>query len=62
MVVHKGLEVSNGIGLFKLGKREFPGRLVARLHAFTAEGVRFLGRELRSSKPWDVAKNVLQIN
>lgn len=38
MVVHKGLEVSNGIGLFKLGKREFPGRLVARLHAFTAEG------------------------
>ena len=41
MVVHKGLEVSNGIGLFKLGKREFPGRLVARLHAFTAGGQEF---------------------
>ena len=38
MVVCKGLKVSNGKGLFKLGKREFPCRLVARTPAFTAEG------------------------
>lgn len=38
MVVRKGLEVSNGKGLFKLGKREFPGRLVARTSRFHCQG------------------------
>ena len=34
MAVYKGLEVSNGKGLFKLGEREFPGSLVTRTPHF----------------------------